>query len=62
LGPPCAAYQCSKLIYYEHYSDADQTFGRETQLKNWSRRKKIELIDRLNPSWLDLGSELLEDR
>src|SRR5882762_9890369 len=46
-------YRCNKLIYYEHYSDADEAFARETQLKKWSRAKKIASIDRLNPSWLD---------
>jgi putative endonuclease len=56
-----AAYRCTKLIYYEHYSDADEAFARETQLKKWSRTKKIALIDRLNPSWLDLRDHLLDD-
>jgi len=56
-----ATYRCNKLIYYEHYSDADEAFARETQLKKWSRAKKIALIDRLNPSWLDLRDHLLED-
>jgi len=57
-----AAYQCSKLIYYEHYSEISDAIARETQLKKWSRAKKVELISRLNPSWLDLGADVLEDR
>jgi len=56
-----ATCRCNKPIYYEHYSDADEAFARETQLKKWSRAKKIALIDRLNPSWLDLRDHLLED-
>jgi putative endonuclease len=56
-----AAYRCYKLIYYEHYSDVREALDRETQLKKWSRPKKIALIERLNPSWLDLGSDVLED-
>ena len=56
-----AAYRCNTLIYYEHYSDADEAFARETQLKKWSRTKKIALIDRLNPSWLDLRDHVLEN-
>ena len=54
-----SAYRCNKLIYYEHYTDADDAFARETQLKKWSRSKKIALIERLNPSWLDLRDHVL---
>ena len=52
-------YRCNKLIYCEHYTDADDPFARETQLKKWSRSKKIALIERLNPSWLDLRDHVL---
>jgi putative endonuclease len=45
-----AAYQCKKLIYYEHYRDVRDALARESQLKKWSRGKKIALISRLNPS------------
>ncbi|HEX4577055.1 MAG TPA: hypothetical protein VH117_06865 [Edaphobacter sp.] len=31
--------------------------AREKQLKGWSRVKKIALIERENPSWLDLSEE-----
>ena len=55
-------YRCKKLIYYEHYRDVRDAFARETQLKKWSRPKKITLINRLNPSWLDLSVEILQDR
>ena len=56
-----AAYQCKKLIYYEHYSNVDEAIARESQLKKWSRAKKVALINRLNPSWLDLGADVLQD-
>jgi hypothetical protein len=36
--------------------DVRDAIARETQLKRWSRSKKVELIDRLNPSSLDLAS------
>ena len=57
-----AAYQCKKLIYYEHYSNIHEALARESQLKKWSRAKKVVLINRLNPSWLDLGADVLQDR
>ena len=57
-----SAYRCKKLIYYEHYRDVRDAIARESQLKKWSRAKKIEPINRLNPSWLGLGADVLQDR
>jgi putative endonuclease len=57
-----AVYRCKKLIYYEHYSDIRDAIAREMQLKKWSRAKKIGPVYRLNPSRLDLGVEVLQDR
>src|SRR5438874_13440414 len=57
-----AKYQCNRLIYYEHYRDIRQAIARESQLKKWSRAKKIGLINRLNPRWDDLGADVLQDR
>jgi putative endonuclease len=56
-----AAYYCNKLVYYEHYTNVDEAIAREKQLKKWSRGKKIDLINRMNPSWIDLGSDVLAD-
>ena len=53
-----ADYRCHKLTYYEHYSNVDEAIERETQLKKWSRAKKVELIERMNPRWLDLFEEI----
>jgi putative endonuclease len=55
-------YQYKKLIYYEHYRDIRDAIARETQLKKWSRAKKVALVGRVNPSWLDLGVDVLQDR
>src|SRR6266478_10118172 len=55
-------YQCKTLIYYEHYRDIRDTIARESQLKKWSRGKRIEPINRLNPRWDDLGADALQDR
>jgi putative endonuclease len=55
-------YRCKKLIYYKYYRDIRDAIARETQLKKWSRAKKIALINRFNPSWLDLSADVLQDR
>jgi putative endonuclease len=59
-----ADYRCRKLIYYEHYEHYDHVLdaiARETQLKKWSRAKKVKLINRQNPQWIDLADELFEE-
>ena len=56
-----AAYRCTELIYYEHYRDVCDAIARQTRLKKWSRAKKIELINRLNPCWMDLETSFSEN-
>jgi putative endonuclease len=56
-----ADYRCTKLIYYECYRDIRDAIARESQLKKWSRTKKVVLINRLNPSWRDLGADVLQE-
>jgi len=41
--------------------DVRDAIAHETQLKRSSRSKKVELIDRLSPSWLDLGLDVLQE-
>jgi putative endonuclease len=53
-----AAHRRTKLIYYEHYRDIRDAIARETQLKKWSRAKKVALINRLNLRWIDIGDQV----
>ena len=53
-----AHYRCHKLIYHEHYDHVLDAIARETQLKKWSRAKKVKLINQHNPQWKDLADEL----
>jgi len=50
-------YQCSRLVWFERYSDPQGAIAREKQLKRWTRAKKIELIERENSTWDDLSEE-----
>ena len=45
------------LVYYEIFPDPTTAIAREKQLKNWSRAKKLQLIEGMNPEWLDLSYE-----
>ncbi len=56
-----AHYQCHKLIYYEQYDHVLDAIARETQLKKWSRGKKVKLINQQNPRWLDLMEGVSEE-
>jgi putative endonuclease len=47
-------YHCTMLVFYEFYEDMITAIDREKQIKAGSRRKKLELVESLNPSWRDL--------
>ena len=49
-------YNLNKLVYFEETNDIRSAIVREKQIKGWLRKKKIELIDRENPTWNDLSS------
>ena len=51
-------YNVYKLVYYKAGHDASGAISREKQIKAGSRRKKVDLINRLNPEWRDLYDEL----
>ncbi len=47
-------YNCSHLVYYEAHENPESAIRREKRLKHWIRRWKIDLIQQMNPDWLDL--------
>lgn len=51
-------YHCTKLVLYEVFRDSYNAVAREKQIKAGSRRRKTELIERMNPEWGDLYDEL----
>ena len=50
-------YKLTKLVYYEIGSDIKAAISREKQIKGWLRKKKIALIESVNPGWKDLSKE-----
>jgi len=50
-----SGYNIDKLVYFETTSDVNAAITREKQIKGWLRKKKIALIESLNPDWLDLS-------
>ena len=55
-GKFTAKYACSKLVFYEVYLDPYNAITREKQAG--SRRRKIALVERMNPQWIDLYDQL----
>jgi putative endonuclease len=54
-----ARYNVDKLVFYEESIDPRTAIAREKQIKAGSRRKKIALIDGMNPGWRDLYDDLV---
>jgi putative endonuclease len=50
-------YHGNRLVYYESFDEVVQAINREKQLKGWVRRKKIALIESVNPRWQDLAEK-----
>ena len=49
-------YHVHKLVYYEQTNDAYAAVTRERQLKGWTRKRKNELVETVNPNWEDLST------
>ena len=52
-------YNINKLVYYEIFNDARNAIIREKQIKAGSRKKKLDLINNMNPEWKDLYPEII---
>ena len=47
-------YGLLRLVYAEEHDRIDEAIAREKAIKKWRRQWKIELIESMNPDWLDL--------
>ena len=52
-------YNIKLLVYYETSNYVLNAIKREKEIKKWSRKKKIELIESMNPEWLDLSIDMM---
>ncbi len=51
-------YGCKLLVWYEIYQDMPNAIAREKQIKAGSRKKKLALIEAMDPDWRDLYEDL----
>ena len=55
-------YGCALLVWWEQHSEMNEAIAREKQLKRYTRKKKLELVEADNPQWLDLYEDFLLPR
>ena len=51
-------YGVKTLVYYELLDSIHNAIHRESRLKKFTRKRKLELIESINPRWDDLTSSL----
>ena len=47
-------YRVFKLVYYKGFDTIEDAICEEKRIKGGSRKKKEELINNMNPEWIDL--------
>ncbi|MBI2992946.1 MAG: GIY-YIG nuclease family protein [Gammaproteobacteria bacterium] len=52
-------YHVHRLVHFEMCEWMEGAIAREKQIKNWPRKRKLQLIESLNPRWLDLWEEII---
>jgi putative endonuclease len=52
-------YNIHLLVWYEVHDEIGSAIVREKQIKEWKRLWKLELIEKSNPTWNDLYSEIV---
>ena len=52
-------YNVVKLVYFEVTDNVQAAHAREKQIKGGSRKKKLDLVNSINPEWKDLYNEII---
>ena len=52
-------YGCKLLVWYEVFDEMLPAIAREKHIKGGSRKKKVALIETLNPGWRDLYEDIV---
>ncbi len=52
-------YACKMLVWYEQHGTMETAILREKQIKAGNRRRKLELIESMNPDWQDLYNDII---
>ena len=52
-----ARYGCDRLVWYESFPTAMEAILCEKRIKGWLRKKKVAMINELNPTWRNLSED-----
>jgi putative endonuclease len=52
-------YGVHHLVWYELHGTMESAIQREKRLKEWRRSWKVQLIEKVNPSWEDLYPKII---
>jgi putative endonuclease len=58
IGGFTAKYGVTQLVWYTQFPTALEAIAAEKRIKRWRRVWKLELIEKMNPQWLDLYETL----
>ena len=50
-------YNCEYCVYFEVFPDYASSINRENQIKNMTKKEKLDLINSMNPEWKELVTE-----
>jgi putative endonuclease len=53
-----AKYNLVKLVYFEWFDTIGEAIIKEKKIKGGSRKRKLDLIIKMNPDWKDLSKVL----
>ena len=55
----CERYGLKRLVFAEEAPTIEDAITREKAMKKWNRAWKIDLVERLNPDWVDLYNTIV---
>ena len=53
-----AKYNCKILVYYSSFGTIEEAIAEEKRIKAGNRKRKLELIESMNPQWKDLWAKI----
>jgi len=54
-------YNVSRLVHFEVFGNVGLAIAREKQIKAWTRKKRVALIESRNPKRADLSADWLPE-
>ena len=59
-GAYAQKFRIRRLIFFEEFQSRQEAIETEKRIKGWTRKKKLDLIRSVNPSFVDLSRDGLD--